>query len=197
MPDRSVDAHTRWKTPGAGARATLRAPRSADIARLVALAGDPEVARHLERLPHPYEEVHARTWLTDLERARGREVAFALDDGTGLIGVISFRTLDETPEIGYWLGLRYWGQGIMSEAARLALGRLFETTPASAVTARVSGSNPASLAVLTNTGFRVAEPARAGGTTVGLRLDRADHFRLHDHMNGTAADRAAQKATQR
>jgi RimJ/RimL family protein N-acetyltransferase len=179
------------------ARLTLRQPAGLDIDRLVTLAGDLEVARHLERVPHPYGAEDARTWLASLAAPTPAETAFALDDGTGLIGVVSFHALDETPEIGYWLGRRYWRDGYMSEAAVAALSWLFRTTEADTVTARVRAINTASLAMLDKIGFRVAGSDDRSRQTVQTRLERADFLRLHDHMNGTAADGAAQKATQR
>ncbi|WP_051241752.1 GNAT family N-acetyltransferase [Stappia stellulata] len=205
MPERSLETPVGCETPVAGvapptlatARLSLRAPAGSDVARIAALAGNREVTRFLARLPHPYTAADARDWLAYLERARGREIAFALDDGTGLIGVISFRALDETPEIGYWLGRAYWGKGYMSEAARVALGWLFGATATQAVAARAIGVNTASQAVLSRAGFTRAGSDTAGERDLHFRLDRAAFFRLHDDMNGTAADRAAQKATQR
>jgi RimJ/RimL family protein N-acetyltransferase len=205
VPERSVETHARCETPVAGvapatlatARLILRAPAGSDVARIVALAGNREVAHFLARVPHPYVAADARAWLAYLERARGCEIAFALDDGTGLIGVISFRALDETPEIGYWLGREYWGKGYMSEAAPVALAWLFGATATQAVAARASAVNTASHAVLSRAGFALAGSDAAGERDLTFRLDRAAFFRLHDDMNGTAADGAAQKATQR
>ncbi|MCA1244757.1 GNAT family N-acetyltransferase [Stappia stellulata] len=184
MPDRSVDAHTRSRTPGAGvghptlatARLTLRAPAGSDVARIVALAGNREVSHFLARVPHPYSAADARAWLAYLQQAHAREVAFALDDGTGLIGVISFRALDETPEIGYWLGREYWGKGYMSEAAPVALGWLFGATATHAVAARASTVNTASHAVLSRAGFARTGPDVAGERDQTFRLDRAAFF---------------------
>jgi RimJ/RimL family protein N-acetyltransferase len=205
VPDRSLDAIPDCETSVAGlghptlatARLRLRAPAGSDVARIVALAGDREVSQFLARVPHPYGVEDARAWLAYLQRAQAREVAFALDDGTGLIGVISFRALDETPEIGYWLGREYWGNGYMSEAAPVALGWLFGATAPQAVAARASIANTASHAVLSRAGFKRTGPGAAGERELTFRLDRAAFFRLHDDMNVTAADGAAQKATQR
>lgn len=205
VSDRSLETTERSRPADAGggqptlasARLTLRAPAGSDVARIVALAGDRNVSHFLARVPHPYAAEDARAWLTYLERAQGCEIAFALDDGTGMIGVISFRALDETPEIGYWLGREYWGKGYMSEAAPVALAWLFRATAARAVAARASAANTASHAVLTRTGFMRAGSEAAGKQDLHFRLDRTAFFRLHDDMNGTAADGAAQKATQR
>lgn len=140
------------------ARLTLRRPAGSDIGRLLQLAGDFEVARMLERMPHPYTRSDGETWLAGIGRDPG-SADFAIDDGSGLIGGLSLRGLDETPVIGYWLGRPYWGRGYMSEAVAAALGWLFDNHSTSAVEASVMTENTASLKVLAKLGF-----ADAGAT---------------------------------
>ena len=54
--------------------------------------------------------------------ARRREIAFLITlRERRVIGGCGIATLDgETPEIGYWLGVPFWGQGFATEAARAA-----------------------------------------------------------------------------
>ncbi|SDU47943.1 GNAT family N-acetyltransferase [Stappia sp. ES.058] len=139
-------------------RLTLRLPGDPDIDRLVLLANDIEVARMLERMPHPYSRSDGEAWLAGIGGDPGR-ADFAIDDGSGLIGGLSLRGLDETPVIGYWLGRPYWGRGYMSEAAAAALGWLFDNHAASAVEARAITENAASLKVLAKVGFEDAGAA--------------------------------------
>ncbi|MBA5777049.1 GNAT family N-acetyltransferase [Stappia sp. F7233] len=136
------------------ARLVLRAPDEGDIDRLVELAGDYEVSKMLAVVPHPYERDHAEDWIAHCGEVAGdEERSFAIDDGNGLIGAVSFRRLRESPRIGYWLGRPYWGMGYMSEAAHAALTWLFSVHDVTSVVAEAMRDNPASIAVLRKLGF--------------------------------------------
>ena len=67
-------------------RLLLRAPAAFDIAEIVTLAGDYDVAKNLSRMPHPYHEDDARNWIDRMAeaRAKGSDYGFAIarkDDG--------------------------------------------------------------------------------------------------------------------
>ncbi|MBC2857741.1 GNAT family N-acetyltransferase [Stappia sp. 28M-7] len=135
------------------ARLTLRAPVASDLDRLAKLANDADIARVLERLPHPYSREDGETWLAGIGRDPAK-FELAIDDGSGFVGALSLRGLDETPVIGYWLGRPFWGHGYMSEAAGTALAWIFGAGNAQAVEARVMTENTASRNVLEKLGFR-------------------------------------------
>lgn len=140
------------------ARLSLRAPEPADLDRLASLANDAEIARMLERMPHPYSRADGEAWLAGIGGDPAK-LEFAIDDGSGLVGVLSLRGLDETPVIGYWLGRPYWGRGYMSEAVGTALAWMFGAwifgaREAVAVEARVMTENSGSRNVLAKLGFR-------------------------------------------
>src|SRR5215468_9201452 len=94
------------------------------------------------------------------------------------IGACGFDMRDApTPEIGYWLGAPYWGQGFATEAARAVIDYAFEQLGHDALQAGARVSNPASRRVLEKCGFQ--------WTGVGLYRIRAmnssvpcDRFRL-------------------
>lgn len=135
------------------ARLSLRAPVPGDLDRLANLANDAEIARMLERMPHPYSRADGEAWLAGIGGDPAK-LEFAVDDGSGFIGVLSLRGLDETPVIGYWLGRPYWGRGYMSEAVGTALAWIFGARDAQAVEARVMTENSGSRNVLAKLGFR-------------------------------------------
>ena len=147
-------------------RLTLRRPTGQDIDRLLLLANDFEVARMLERMPHPYRLADAEAWLAAIGQDDSR-MDLAIDDRNGLIGGLSLRGLDETPVIGYWLGRPYWGRGYMSEAATAALGWLFDSRGVTQVEARAMTENAASLKVLAKLGFRDVGAAECASTACG------------------------------
>lgn len=56
-------------------------------------------------------------------------------------------------ELGYWLGEKYWGNGILTRAIPQVLAFAFKTYDLSRVFARPFGTNVASQRVLEKTGF--------------------------------------------
>jgi RimJ/RimL family protein N-acetyltransferase len=82
------------------------------------------------------------------------ELGFHFDHDGELIGGLGFKKLQETPEIGYWLGRPYWGKGYMSEALKAAIGWLFENTSHARLACEAMTENPASLRVMEKMGFR-------------------------------------------
>jgi len=140
-------------------RLVLRPPRLDDLDRCAELLGDYEVAKMLSRVPYPYDLERGRKQLrnaaerwTDWRNAT--DLGFQIDLDGEMIGGFSFKKLQETPEIGYWLGRPYWGRGIMSEAAGAAIDWLFRNTDHPCVACEAMTENPASLKVAVKLGFR-------------------------------------------
>ncbi len=140
-------------------RLTLRPVVQEDLPVLTRRIGDFDVAKMLARVPHPFSMADARGWLEgNCGNRTGGERAFAIDDGSGLIGVVSTGVPSGEPDFGYWLGKDFWGRGYMTEAGRAALGWLFGTTDANTVASGALNENPASLNVLRKLGFGEEEP---------------------------------------
>ncbi len=143
-------------------RLALRPPRLEDADAIHRLVNDWEVVRMLSRLPFPYPRALTDEWIasTVAQMADGSAYHLAItgeENGVELvIGCVGLR-LDEAPrvaDLGYWVGRRFWGHGVATEAvarvARWALANL----PVDIVRARVAVDNPASAAVLRRLGFR-------------------------------------------
>ncbi|MDE3115138.1 MAG: GNAT family N-acetyltransferase [Pseudomonadota bacterium] len=140
-------------------RLLLRPPEDADIAAMTALANDYGVAKNLSRLPHPYTEDDAQSFVTRsaLMRAQGTEFPFAIvckENGLYLGGCGLHLKDNGLFELGYWLGRCHWGQGYATEAARKVAGFAFHGLKAVRVTAGYFHDNPASGRVLEKLGFR-------------------------------------------
>jgi RimJ/RimL family protein N-acetyltransferase len=58
------------------------------------------------------------------------------------------------PELGYWLGVPYWGQGFGTEAARAVIDFFFEDYAAEQLYAATRVANPASRNILEKCGFQ-------------------------------------------
>ena len=137
-------------------RLTLRAPRNGDADRILALANDIDIARMTTSMPYPYARADAEAFLARVETLDlNREVVFAIDDGRdGLIGVVGlFPHGPLGPEIGYWVGRDYWGQGYATEAASATLVWAGKDWGRRVVMSGHFADNPASGRVLEKAGF--------------------------------------------
>ena len=75
----------------------------------------------LRRIPAacriPYSQGHAVEFVRGI--ADSRETAFLIEKDHTPIGMVGVDWREpEMPELGYWLGVEYWGQGLATEAAR-------------------------------------------------------------------------------
>jgi RimJ/RimL family protein N-acetyltransferase len=145
-------------TPRAGrvpvlktARLVLRAPRLEDASQVSVLAGDRRVAENAANIPSPYGIVDVRQWIAE---ATFEPSTYAITIGGKVIGACSLDGCDGIPELGYWIGVPFWGFGYATEAARGLVGRAFNDLGHKALTACARVSNPASRRVLEKCGFQ-------------------------------------------
>jgi len=157
-------------------RLTLRAPRRGDVKAIATLANDRRIAENTARIPHPYDAGDARQFIDAVNRRDG-EAVFAITLGGTLIGTCGVDPREGGPEIGYWLGAPYWGQGYATEAIRAVIDFAFDDLDYDELQAGARVTNPASRRVLEKCGFQ--------WTGVGLYRIRAisssapiDRFRL-------------------
>ena len=158
-------------------RLALRAPRLEDAKTVAALASDRRIAENVARIPHPYRVSDAEAFIAGANTAGGEAVFMVtLRDGT-IIGACGIRPVEQTPELGYWLGVPYWGKGYATEALHAVIDYAFTDLGHTALQAGARVTNPASRRVLEKCGFQ--------WTGVGLYRIRAinssapiDRFRL-------------------
>jgi RimJ/RimL family protein N-acetyltransferase len=137
-------------------RLTLRGVVNADAEAVAVLADDVAVAGMTTNMPHPYTAADAEAWVA---RNRGldwsREAGFVIEHRHfGVVGAIGFRPgLLERPELGYWLGRRFWNRGYATEAVRAALDWARRDWRRKLVVAGHFADNPASGQVLVKAGF--------------------------------------------
>lgn len=158
-------------------RLVLRAPRLEDATMIAALANDRRIAENTARLPHPYAVADAERFISSSELEG--ELAFLITSRRGAVmGVAGIAKRHESaPELGYWLGSEFWGQGYATEAVRALIDYAFAELRHEALQAGARVTNPASRRVLEKCGFQ--------WTGVGLYRIRAlassapfDRFRL-------------------
>jgi RimJ/RimL family protein N-acetyltransferase len=157
-------------------RLVLRAPHRDDVTAIARLANDKRIAVNTARIPHPYGLDDAEQFIAWAERREGG-AAFVIALEGVLIGACGVDSRDDGPEIGYWLGVPYWGCGYATEAVRALIDHAFDDLQHAALQAGARVSNPASRRVLEKCGFQ----------WTGVRLTRvrainsaapADRFRL-------------------
>ena len=100
----------------------LRPWRQADKASLVANANNRAIWRNMRDIfPHPYTAADAAVWL-GYAAERGPEGTYAIEiagEAVGGVGLTFGKDIERlSAEIGYWLGERYWGRGVMTVAVR-------------------------------------------------------------------------------
>jgi RimJ/RimL family protein N-acetyltransferase len=86
----------------------------------------------------------------------GNETAFLITLRSGaVIGGCGFMQVDRhPPEIGYWLGVKYWGKGYATEAVRAMIDHAFANLDCESLQAAARVTNPASRRVLEKCGFQ-------------------------------------------
>jgi RimJ/RimL family protein N-acetyltransferase len=143
------------------ARLVLSAFTPADVSQLVPLANHREIAATTLAIPHPYTEDDARRFLAlvELEHRNGSALTLAirLAAGQPLVGAIGLKDIDDVhaqAELGYWVGVEWWGRGIATEAARAVLAYAFDCRGLNRVAAHYMVRNPASGVVLERVGMR-------------------------------------------
>ena len=135
-------------------RLVLRAPRYEDIKLVAKLANDRRVAENTLAIPHPYGVKDAEAWIAATNTRPGEET-FLIEREGDVVGACGFDLRGgPEPEIGYWLGVPYWGQGYATEAARALVDYAFDMRGHAAVQAGARVSNPRSRRVLEKCGFQ-------------------------------------------
>ncbi len=135
-------------------RLCLRAPRIEDAKPVAALANDRRIAENTLRIPHPYKYADAIAWIAATNMRPGEET-FLIWRDDDIVGACGFDLRQgPTPEIGYWLGAPYWGNGYATEAVHALIDHAFGLRGHTAVVAGARVSNPASRRVLEKCGFQ-------------------------------------------
>lgn len=157
----------------------MRAPRDSDITQLVQLADNRHVAQMLARMPHPYGEAEARTFIA-MSQVRQPGVSYALtlaETGT-FVGCAGLNVKDRGLELGYWIGEPHWKRGYATEAAHALVDLAFRSTAISVLHCSVRVINPASRRVIHKCGFQYAGQGMMNSIVSGqvpverYRLDR-------------------------
>jgi ribosomal-protein-alanine N-acetyltransferase len=128
-----------------------------DPHRLQVLANNIQVARYLKDVfPHPYTLEDAHTFISLASRGMmGHSFALRINDE--FIGVGSIQPQQDihkiSGEIGYWIAEPFWGKGYGTKAVAQLVRFAFTQTKLLRLFAGVFSNNPASMRILTKSGF--------------------------------------------
>ncbi len=127
-----------------------------EAAALSSLMNDPDIARMMATIPHPFSEQDAAAWLAERKFSHeiGADNGFvakvSLHDGT----LLGFVGIGGAPaNTAYALGRAHWGQGYATEAMRAFLAHCTRIFALKEITAGAMFDNPASAVVLKKLGF--------------------------------------------
>lgn len=134
-------------------RLTLRAPRLGDAKAIAVLANDLRVSANTARIPHPYHVGDAERFIAAVGAGEAG-LCWAITFDGAPIGLCGLDPREDEPDLGYWLGVPYWGRGFATEAARAVIDHAFGELECQALQSGARVTNPASRRVLEKCGFQ-------------------------------------------
>lgn len=141
------------------ARLILRLPQPDDADVLHRYVSDYAIAKTTLHIPHPYPRPAADEFIARVRERyeAGADFSFAMtrkSDGAfmGMCGIHPTFEYDRA-DIGYWIGVPFWGQGYTTEAARRLIDFGFEELKLNRVFAAFFIRNPASRRVMEKAGM--------------------------------------------
>lgn len=168
----------RWLTvpvlEGGGLR--LRPFVDGDVPRIVEACSDERTRRWLGRMPSPFGEAQARSWLAGQQegQAAGTNVFWAVVDDESDLVLASLELFDhdgESAELGYWTHPDARGRGVMTTAVGLATDWAFGELGLSRMRIASAPGNTASRQVAEANGYQQYAVERLSTTTRDGRGD--------------------------
>jgi [ribosomal protein S5]-alanine N-acetyltransferase len=159
------------------ARLVLRPFAMSDAPDVQRLCNVRDIALNTLLIPHPYPNGLAESWISSQPEgfANGEVVTFAitLAGGGELLGATGMRIerASDRAEMGYWLGVPYWGQGYATEAARAFVEYSFDKLGLNRISAEHFTRNIPSGRVLQKIGMRHEGTMRQAHRKWGEYLD--------------------------
>ena len=155
----------------------LRPWRPSDREALAALANDRRISINLRDLfPYPYGVEDADRFIA-MAQSLVPPTSFAIEASGQLAGGIGYTLHTDVErvaaEVGYWIGVPFWGRGIATEAVRLVTATAFARHPdLRRLYALPFASNPASARVLEKAGYQREGVMRQSAIKDGVVQDQ-------------------------
>ncbi|MCY3833772.1 MAG: GNAT family protein [Chloroflexi bacterium] len=163
----------------------MRLLETGDIPALQRLAAAEEIAKNTF-VPHPYPPDAARDFVQKAREQWRNEEAFVFailektsEHFVGCMG-IHLTPAHNRAEVGYWIGLPYWGRGLATAALRLIIQFGFEELKLNRIAAGHFPHNPASGRVMQKANMRYEGLLRRSILHHGKYKDEARYAILRD-----------------
>lgn len=143
------------------ARLKLRPFGIEDAGRVQELAGDYEVAKTTLNIPHPYGDGVAEQWISTHQQqfadSKGITLCIEMKENNEVVGAIGLEVnkRHKRAEMGYWIGIPYWGRGICTEASTRVIEYGFSDLGCYKILGFHFQSNPASGKVMKKSGMQL------------------------------------------
>ncbi|MGN0805246.1 MAG: GNAT family N-acetyltransferase [Candidatus Coproplasma sp.] len=137
---------------------SLRKWKLDDAKQLCRIINDKRITDNLRSLPNPYTEKDATDYISfclNSDENLNFCYAILLDDVVvGSIGAFRQRDIHfRTAEIGYYVGVEYWGKGVATSAVKQLCEIIFNETDIVRLFAEPFAQNIASCRILEKNGF--------------------------------------------
>lgn len=138
---------------------TIREWKRSDAVGLSSVLNNKKVMDNLrDGLPYPYTSDDALFYINScLSADKNGQFCFAIaynDEVVGSIGIFRQGNIHfKTAELGYYVGEKFWGKGIATEAIKLACKYVFDNTDIVRIYAEPFAENIGSCRVLEKNGF--------------------------------------------
>jgi RimJ/RimL family protein N-acetyltransferase len=148
-----------------------------DAEPLARQANDRRIWVHLrDAFPYPYALQDAERFL-GMAMGMSPQTYFAIEVACAVAGGIGYTLHQDVErvgaELGYWLGVEYWGRGIATAAVSAVTRYAFQSHPdLRRLYAVPFSSNPASARVLSKAGYRLEGTLRQSALKDGKVLDQ-------------------------
>ncbi len=149
-----------------GNKINLRTLKRSDAQSIFENAKDKEISQYTN-VPHPYTLKAAKEFIKKTQKDNRLKKAyyFGIEDKKskqiiGMIDFVRYNKTNKNAEVGYWLGKRYWRQGIMKEALGLLLDFGFNKLKLHRISATVIESNIKSKTRIEKAGFKYEGKSR-------------------------------------
>ena len=154
----------------------LRSPRVEDAIELATEANDIDVYNGLrDYFPNPYSVDDGLRFIETVLEKTGPVTDWVIEvDGelAGIMGVfVGEDVMRFNGELGYWIGKRFWGKGIMTAAIQQTIDYCWSTLQVDRLFAEVFSSNLGSQQVLKKCGFQHEYTLPLAIVKNGQRLD--------------------------
>jgi RimJ/RimL family protein N-acetyltransferase len=166
---------------------TLRPWRPSDREALAALANDRRISINLrDGFPHPYGVEDADRFIA-MARGMVPRTYLAIEAAGQLAGGVGYTLHTDVEriaaEVGYWIGVPFWGRGTATEAVRIVTAMAFSLHPElRRLYALPFASNPASARVLEKAGYQREAELRQSAIKEGVEQDQWLYVMLRDEF---------------